>query len=284
MEIDIYKNKQTTQILPKINTLQNKLYIRRWRGIGQNNNWSVPITPALLESWGSHQYVNRNGNQTTQKNNHESTEPYQPPCLAHQISHLRADRETFHVFILLIELSSPELFSSRKQDSILDERFTHWTHCCHWAYQTACRNSKLFQQENLLQPENRESAKMEYVFETNAWNQIFYIVHIFNHSLGPMTGSWTNFPHAINIFNDHFGRIASKDPFSSSCHLSIHEKIVFCQWGSVQNSARQSNWHVVPLPSMQAGESHRACFSACADITQSGNLLLLLLLGLKEVN
>lgn len=75
-------------------------------------------------------------------------------------------------------------FSSRREDSILDERFTH---CCHWAYQTACRNSKLFQQENLLQPENMETGKMEYIFETNAGNPIFNVACIFNHSLGSMT-------------------------------------------------------------------------------------------------
>lgn len=67
MEIGIYKNKQNTPILPKINMLQNKLYIRRWRGVGLNNNWFVLIISALLENWGSHQYVNRNGNQTTKK-------------------------------------------------------------------------------------------------------------------------------------------------------------------------------------------------------------------------
>lgn len=155
METDIYKNKQNTPILPKINTLQNKLHIR-WRGVGLNHNWSVLITPARLENWGSHQYVKRNGNQTTQKNSHESTEPYQPPCLAHQIPHLRADRGTLHVCALLIELSSPEPFSSRKQDSILGERVTPWTHCCTCAYQTACRKSKLLLQENLLQAENTE--------------------------------------------------------------------------------------------------------------------------------
>lgn len=246
MEIDIYKNKRNTQNLPKINTLQNKLYTRRWRGVGQNNNWSVLITPAQLEKRGCCQCVNRKGNQTTQKNNHESTEPYQTPCLAHQISHLRADRGTLDVCILLVELSSPESFSSRKQESVLEERFTHWTHCCHWAYQTACRNGKLFQQENLLQPENMDTGKTEYVFETNAWNQNFDTARIFNHSLG----SCTNSPHAISIFNDSFGRTASKDPFCFTCKLSIQEKIVFCQWGSVQNSASQSNWHGASLPSM----------------------------------
>lgn len=250
MEIDIYENKRNAQNVPKINTLQNKLHIRRWRGVGQNNNWSVPITAAQLEKWGSHQNVNRNGNQTTRKNNHESTEPYQPSCLAHQISHLRADRGTLHVCILLTELSSPEPFSSRKQDSILEERFTHWTCCCHCAYQAACRNRKLFQQQNLLQPENTETGKMEHIFEINAWKQNFDIARIFYHGLGSMIASCTNSPHAISIFNDNFGRLGSKDPFSFSCKLPIQEKIVFCQWGSVQNSARQSNWHVAPLPSM----------------------------------
>jgi len=96
MEIDFYKNKRNTEFTS--NKHVAKLYIRKWKRIGQSNNWSVPITPAQLEKRTCCQHVNRNRKHP--KNNRESTEPDRLSCLAHKISCLGVERETrYFIFV-----------------------------------------------------------------------------------------------------------------------------------------------------------------------------------------